>query len=54
MKSSAALFALATGAFAIGTTEFTPMGTVSPRKIPSAAADGAVGEAAHEKRPFLR
>lgn len=26
MKSSAALFALATGAFAIGTTEFTPMG----------------------------
>lgn len=26
MKSTAALFALATGAFAIGTTEFTPMG----------------------------
>lgn len=26
MKSSAVLFALATGAFAIGTTEFTPMG----------------------------
>jgi len=26
MKSSAALFALATGAFAIGTTEFSPMG----------------------------
>jgi len=26
MKSSAALFALAIGAFAIGTTEFTPMG----------------------------
>ena len=26
MKSSTALLALATGAFAIGTTEFTPMG----------------------------